>query len=126
MNKIEPREKLTPFGKLVRKLRIDRSLLLKEMANGVGMSSAWLSGVETGRKPIPAGLVEKVANFFDLDKSGRAELAEAAENSRRDQSIKNVAVDRRDVAAALARRFNELDEGDLAKIRELLTKKRKG
>ena len=126
MNNTAPREKLTPFGKLVRKLRIDRGLLLKEMADGVSMSSAWLSGVETGRKPIPSGLVDKVANYLDLDKAGRAELAEAAENSRKDQSIKNVPVDRRDVAAALARRFNELDENDLTKIRELLSKKRKG
>jgi len=120
----EVMEKLTPFGKMVRKLRIDHSLLLKEMADAVGMSSAWLSGVETGRKPIPAGLVEKVASFLDLDRVQRAELSEAAENSRKDQSIKNVAIDRRDVAAALARRFNELDEDDLAKLRGLLSKKR--
>lgn len=119
-------EKLTPFGKMVRKLRIDHSLLLKEMADAVGMSSAWLSGVETGRKPIPAGLVDKVASFLDLNGTQRAELSEAAEYSRKDQSIKNVAIDRRDVAAVLARRFNELDEGDLAKIRDLLSKKREG
>lgn len=122
----EVMEKLTPFGKMVRKLRIDHSLRLKEMADAVGMSSAWLSGVETGRKPIPAGLVDKVASFLDLDKSQRAELSEAAENSRKDHSIKDVAIDRRDVAAVLARRFNELDEDDLAKIRGLLRKKREG
>ena len=124
MNKERSGEKLTPFGKLVRKIRIDRGLLLKEMAEGVGISSAWLSGIETGRKPIPAGLVDKISNYLDLDMAERVELAQAAESSRKDQSIKNVATDRRDVAAALARRFNELDEGDLATIRELLKKRK--
>ena len=44
---------LTPFGQIVRKKRIDKFLTLKEMADALGVSSAFLSAVEMGRKAIP-------------------------------------------------------------------------
>jgi transcriptional regulator with XRE-family HTH domain len=52
--------KLTDFGKAIRKLRIDYDTNLNELATSIGVSSAFLSAVETGKKPISAELITKL------------------------------------------------------------------
>ena len=41
---------LTEIGKFLRRYRIDNGLLLKDMAGKVGVTSAYLSAVENGKK----------------------------------------------------------------------------
>lgn len=55
---------LTEFGKAVRKARIDAGETLLSMAETIGTSPAFLSGMETGRKKVPTEWVEKIANYF--------------------------------------------------------------
>ena len=55
---------LTEFGKAVRKARIDAGETLLSMAETIGASPAFLSGMETGRKKVPTEWVEKIANYF--------------------------------------------------------------
>jgi len=101
---------LTPLGKALRKLRIDRGWLLKDMARGIGVATSFLSGVETGRKAIPAGFVEKIAAWSGLHANELKELQEAALVSLREFKI-SVRPDFTDgdrEAAALLARFGEL------------------
>ena len=55
---------LTAFGKAVRKARIDAGETLLSMAQQLGVTPAFLSGMETGRKKIPAEWAKKIAAFF--------------------------------------------------------------
>lgn len=55
---------LTEFGKAVRKARIDIGYTLLTMAKELGTSAAFLSGLETGSKKIPADWVTTIDNFF--------------------------------------------------------------
>ncbi|MBQ4504903.1 MAG: helix-turn-helix transcriptional regulator, partial [Firmicutes bacterium] len=48
---------LTEFGKMCRKMRIDRNELLAEMAGRVGVSPAFLSAVENGKRNVPDSLM---------------------------------------------------------------------
>ena len=57
---------MTPFGKALRKLRIDQELLLGEMAERLRISASYLSQIETGKKPIPDGFVDKLHTAFRL------------------------------------------------------------
>lgn len=43
---------LTPFGKAARKWRIDHDIKQEEMARSLGISCAFLSAVELGRKKL--------------------------------------------------------------------------
>ena len=92
---------LTPFGREVRKLRIEFGLLLKDMADKLAVSPSWLSALETGRKNVPQGVVEKISKLFSLSKQQADALADAADRSRNEFSLK-VGQDplRRDVAAS--------------------------
>ena len=58
---------MTPFGKAVRKERIERHMLLGEMADRLGITSSYLSQIESGKRVIPEGLPSRVAAMLDLD-----------------------------------------------------------
>ncbi|MDY0882341.1 helix-turn-helix transcriptional regulator [Dongia soli] len=115
--------KLTPFGKAVRKHRIDAGLLLKDLAGQVGRSPAFLSAVETGEKAIPGGLIHDVANALGLNDAQLEDLRVAAEQSQRVFQIQvpeDASPMERSVAAMFARRFNNLPEVDLKALHNIL------
>jgi transcriptional regulator with XRE-family HTH domain len=101
---------LSPLGKALRKLRIDRGWLLKDMARGIGVATSFLSGVETGRKAIPSGFVEKIATWAGLDQKDTLHLKEMAVRSQREFriTVKSDFSDSDRETAALLARFGEL------------------
>lgn len=48
---------LTSVGRFLRTLRIDHGEILKDMADVLGVSSAFLSAVENGKKKMPEGWI---------------------------------------------------------------------
>jgi len=116
---------LTAFGREVRKLRIDRGQLLKDLADGLGVSSAWLSAVETGRKSIPATLPSQIAAHYGLSERDRERLVEAAALSRKEFTVVPRQGDdlSRSVAARLARSFEDLSPAELEQIHEVLRRR---
>lgn len=57
--------KLSPFGLCVRKLRLEIGTTLKNMADALGVSSAYLSAVELGEKPLTQKLIEETVTYFE-------------------------------------------------------------
>lgn len=121
----------TEFGKFLRKARIDRGLLLKDMAEGLGVSSAYLSAVETGKKTVSDELARKVALYLGIDtrSSDFSELEDAVHISRGQVAIevKGMSQRHQETALAFARQFGEMQPTDLDKLLALLqnTKKEK-
>ncbi|WP_052231200.1 helix-turn-helix domain-containing protein [Burkholderia glumae] len=56
---------LTPFGQLVRSLRVVTGALLGDMARAMGVSSAELSAIEFGKRPINPDQVKAISDFFE-------------------------------------------------------------
>lgn len=69
---------MTPFGKAVRHLRIEHEMLLGSMADALGVSSSYLSQIESGKKPIPSGFADRVAQLMSLDMIATSELRQQA------------------------------------------------
>ncbi len=58
---------MTPFGARLRALRADRGVTLKELAETLQVSAAYLSALEHGKRGAPsAGLVHQVNEYFGL------------------------------------------------------------
>ncbi|KGX96474.1 hypothetical protein Y023_5062 [Burkholderia pseudomallei A79D] len=55
---------LTPYGMLVRALRIISDTLLGDMAKHLGCSSAMLSAIEVGRMPLTDAMIADTAAYF--------------------------------------------------------------
>ena len=97
--------KLTPFGLRVRQIRLELGLKLKEMADALGNTSAYLSAVETGKKPANEEIVERSIQFFanyDVDAS---DLRAKADESRETVNVEGLGSDERGAIAAFARQL---------------------
>ena len=74
----EPSQRLTPFGRAFRQIRIDRHWRMMDVAHALGISSADVSAFDTGKKPLPDGYVDQVAQVMGLTAEERATLESAA------------------------------------------------
>ena len=80
MDSTETREynmSVTDFGKVLRKLRIDHSEILGDMAKRLEISPAYLSAIENNGRVIPDDLIAKLAQKYNLNDSQINELEEA-------------------------------------------------
>jgi HTH-type transcriptional regulator, competence development regulator len=111
---------ITAFGDFVRNLRHQHSELLKDMAERLAVTSAFLSAVETGKKSIPADWRERLAMLYALPKKEVTKLQSAIDESQRSVTIdlEGQSAARRGVAVALARRFNELSDDELMQLKQ--------
>ena len=70
---------MTPFGARLRNLRHEREVTLKQLAQALRVSAAYLSALEHGRRGAPGpGLVHQVCEFFGLIWDEAEELAALA------------------------------------------------
>jgi transcriptional regulator with XRE-family HTH domain len=108
---------LTPFGQAMRKLRIDRNLKLMDVAKALGVSSAFVSAVEAGRKPIPDGFVIELRRALKLKEDEVKALRRAADRTRKEVRVDSLAGDQRELVAAFARTLDNLPEELLRRIK---------
>lgn len=104
---------MTPFGLKIRDLRKNRGITMRQMADELEVSSAYLSALEHGKRGRPGpGFVMQVAGYFNLIWDDAEELKELAALSH-----PRVAIDTIDgsakatlLANLLAQRINRLED----------------
>jgi len=118
---------LTSLGKFLRKLRIDKGEILKNMAETLGVSSAFLSAVENGKKKMPSSWHDKLSVAYSFSEEQRESLKKAVmeSNDTVEINIQNATRDGKELAISFARQFDSLDEETSKKIFNLL-KEHKG
>ena len=102
-------------------------MLLSEMADKLGVSSPYLSQLETGAKPLKEPFVEKVIRFLDLNGSDGDALRRAAAKSAASK-VDSVTINLRpntnardrELASNLALGFNRWKPEVKEKIRKML------
>lgn len=116
---------ITRFGKELRKLRIEHDEILKDMSTRLGVSPAFLSAVEVGKKNIPDGWVKKIADIYCLNERQEQILNVAAA-----ESVTSVKIDlisscnsQREAALLFARDFNSLPKETAQQIIHLLNQR---
>lgn len=67
-------DRVTNFGKYLRKLRIDKEEKLEDMADKLSVSSAYLSAIELGKRNIPQDMLYKIANIYNLSEDNISDL----------------------------------------------------
>ena len=115
---------INAFGQWLRKFRIDKGLLLGDMARTLEISSAFLSAIETGRKNIPDGIVSKIRDSYRLSEEEYFSLLEAVQMSQQKISLdlSGETTDTRRVALEFAKRFHSLTPNDRGEILKILSK----
>jgi len=113
---------LTPFGVEVRKLRLDRRMRLLDLARLINRTAAFISATETGRKPIPEGYVDAVANAMQLTSEETEQLHRAADQTRKEVRLDKLSKDQRELVAAFARKLDDLPADLLEEFRRRVLK----
>lgn len=121
---------MTPLGERIRALRHERSVSQKEMAAAIGVSAAYLSALEHGRRGVPTWtLIQKIIGYFNIIWDDAEELQRLAEVShpRVMLDTSGLTPGATELANLLAEEIGKLGEDDLdrltASIREMLQKR---
>lgn len=117
---------VTTLGAFLRKLRLDNGEILKNMAENLGVSSAFLSAVENGKKKMPEAWYEKLTTLYDLNTEQQDILQQVSLESSGivELNLKNVSHGNRRLAVSFARKFDSLDEETSQQIFKLLNKRK--
>lgn len=110
---------MTPFGETLRELRAKRGLNQAQLAIKLGVSAAYLSALEHGKRSAPSfEFVQQIIEFFGLIWDDAERLIEAAELSKPKVSIDTAGLDPKATLLAnkLARSIHRLDDRKLNAI----------
>ena len=110
---------LTEFGKTLRKARIDHDISLKDLADLLNLSPAFLSGVETGRKAVNPSLINKITSVMNLSKTESDELNIAASKTLKEVSLRVNSDHDAEIAIMFARKVEE-NKVDFVELRKFL------
>lgn len=117
---------MTPFGDRIRRLRDERGVTQKQMAVALGVSPAYLSALEHGRRGTPSwAMVQKIIGYFNVIWDDAEELLRLASASDPRVVIDTAGLspNATELANLLAASIATMDE---AEIRELLTRLSRG
>jgi transcriptional regulator with XRE-family HTH domain len=110
---------VTPFGAKVRDLRRARGVSQKEMAAALGVSPAYLSALEHGRRGRPTwAMLQKIIGYFNIIWDDAEELLRLAETSDPRAVIDTSGLSPRatELANLLAGRIAQLTPSELEQI----------
>ncbi|KQT52572.1 MULTISPECIES: helix-turn-helix domain-containing protein [unclassified Aureimonas] len=97
---------MTPFGERIRALRRERGVTQAEMAAALGVSSAYLSALEHGRRGRPTWqLLQRIIGYLNVIWDDAEELERLAELSHPKVSVETAGLG--PSATALANRLSE-------------------
>lgn len=119
---------LNEFGIAIRKVRLDRQLLLKNMADDLGVTSAFLSSVETGKRRVPNGWVEKIAELYALSEEERDNLQQASNMSVQNLKIPvaQATTKQKELAFSFAKALDGLTDEDVERIMNAINATKRG
>jgi transcriptional regulator with XRE-family HTH domain len=112
---------MTPFGAKLRQLRLERKVTLKDMALALGVSSAYLSALEHGKRGRPSWhLVQGVIAYFNIIWDDAEDMLKLAKISHPRITIDTAGLSpsATELANRLAQDISKLDE---SKIRKIIT-----
>ncbi len=112
----------TELGVCLKQLRIASKENLRQMAEKLGVSSAFLSAVEVGKKTAPKDWADRIAKIYDLSLSHANELKNAIDTDNNKVVIEMETMDtiQKEVSMMFARTINTASQKTLEELREML------
>jgi len=114
---------VTPFGVRLRQLRAERGISLKHMAEALGVSAAYLSALEHGRRGRPShALVVAICAQLNIIWDEADELRRLARLSHPRITVDTAGLspEATELANLLAERIRKLTPEQVARLRDIL------
>lgn len=116
---------LTEFGKFLRKLRIDRNELLKDMSEKLNITVAYLSAVENGKRDVPDNWLNKIKELYNLSDDEYIVMQDAAYEDKNTISFPIKNSEDKNFLLSFAREFDNLSNDEKQDIINIFNSKRK-
>lgn len=115
---------VSEFGKFVRHLRVDENENLRQMAEKLGVSVAFLSAVEVGKKQVPKNWAQKISDIYSLDNLSKQKLLNAIDvtNGKIVINIDDQEEYTREISLMFARTINNAEQKTLEELKAILNK----
>jgi transcriptional regulator with XRE-family HTH domain len=120
---------MTPFGEKMRKLRADRAITLKQMSTAIGVSSAYLSALEHGKRGRPGWhLIQRIIAYFNIIWDEAEEVTRLARISHPRITIDTSGLNplATELANRLADDIGKLEPQTLTELLSVLSAKKQG
>ena len=118
---------MTPFGERMRKLRAERQVTLKDMADEIGVSSAYLSALEHGKRGRPGWhLLQRIISYFNIIWDDAEDVVRLARLSHPRVVIDTSGLEpsATELANRLADDISTLDQKELAEMIAVLNRRK--
>lgn len=116
---------MTPFGERLRDLRRQRAVSQKDMAAAIGVSPAYLSALEHGRRGRPTWVtLQKIIGYFNIIWDDAEELLRLAEASDPRAVIDTSGLSPRatELTNLLSERIAQLTEAELEQLIAIISR----
>ncbi len=119
--------KYTPFGEFYKILRIKNHENLSDASKLLGVSPAFISSVECGKRPVPEEWFEIISAKYSLSATEQLNLKDAIDSSQTivKLGLLNASLQQRKVAVAFQRSFDHVDEETANELLKILEKVKK-
>ena len=110
---------MTPFGERMRRMRAEKGVTQKQMAAALGVSPAYLSALEHGRRGAPSWpLIQKIVGYFNViwDDAEALERLAAASHPRIVVDTAGLSAQATLLANLLAERIGGLAQDDIEEL----------
>jgi transcriptional regulator with XRE-family HTH domain len=111
---------ITLLGKVLRKLRIDKNMLLADMAKKLNVSSAYLSSIELGKREIPQNFEDNICQSHIFTHHEIQTIKNAIDDTRKSFTISPINHNVRGIVAGFARNANDLSEEQIQKMFKII------
>ena len=114
---------MTPFGLRLRELREQRNLTQREMATAIGVSPAYLSALEHGKRGQPSwALLQRIVGYFNIiwDDAEQLQNLAAISDPKVTIDTSDLSAPATELANLLADRIGELDGDEIGALLEFL------
>lgn len=107
---------MTPFGAKLREMRKAQSMSLKDLAEAIGVSSAYLSALEHGQRSRPSWyLIQRIIAHFNViwDEAEHLERLAALSHPRVTLDTSRLSPEATELANRLAENISKLSQTDI-------------
>ncbi len=116
---------LTELGKYLRRYRIDNGLLLKDMANALNITPAYLSAIENGKRSPTIEFVNNIGQVCHFDENANKDLMDSYFQTVNAITINTYSANEKqaDLGLVFARKISSLSDEQISKIHQILRSK---
>lgn len=114
--------KVTPFGRFLRNLRMERGERLLDMAKLLNVTPSYLSAVENGKKAIPQKWLNEISNVYNLSNSQIDEIQTSIMQTQEtlEINVSNMNTEDLSVLASFARKFESMSKEEKKKVYDIV------